>query len=70
MGKKTSSGAVIISAAISGKNGEPLTITELEKGVQRAIGNLIAEAGGILPITVSPQQIYRAFARLSPEATV
>lgn len=70
VGKKTSSGAVIISAAISGKNGEPLAITELEKGVQRAIGNLIAEAGGILPITVSPQQIYRAFARLSPEATV
>lgn len=70
VGKKTSSGAVIISAAISGKNGEPLAITELEKGVQRAIGNLITEAGGILPITVSPQQIYRAFARLSPEATV
>lgn len=70
VGKKTSSGAVIVSAAISGKNGEPLAITELEKGVQRAIGNLIAEAGGILPIIVSPQQIYRAFARLSPEATV
>lgn len=70
VGKKTSSGAVIVAAAISGKNGEPLAITELEKGVQRAIGNLIAEAGGILPIVVSPQQIYRAFARLSPAATV
>lgn len=70
VGKKTSSGAVIVAAAISGKNGEPLAITELEKGVQRAIGNLITEAGGTLPIIVSPQQIYRAFARLSPDATV
>lgn len=70
VGKKTSSGTVIVAAAISGKNGEPLTITELEKGVQRAIGNLIKEAGGILPIIVSPQRIYRAFARLGPDVTV
>lgn len=72
VGKKTSSGAVIVQASISGKDGEPLNLDELQKGVQRAIGNLVYEAGGksALPIVITPQQIYRAFARLSPEATV
>lgn len=73
VGEKTTAGAVIISASISGKDGEPLSITDLEKGIQRAIGNLITEAqeaGGKLPIVVTPQRIYRAFARLSPDATV
>lgn len=72
VGKKTSSGAVIVSASISGKDGEPLTIDEVQKGVQRAVGNLVYEAGGKshLPIIITPQQIYRAFARLSTDATV
>lgn len=70
VGKKTAAGKVVILASISGKDGEPLTITALEKGIQRAIGNLITEAKGAIPIVVTPAQIYRAFARLSPEATV
>lgn len=72
VGKKTSSGAVIVSASISGKDGEPLSIDEVQKGVQRAVGNLVYEAGGKakLPIIVTPQQIYRAFARLPADATV
>lgn len=72
VGKKTSSGAVIVKASISGKDGEPLNIDEVQKGVQRAIGNLVYEAGGktALPIIVTPQQIYRAFARLPRETTV
>lgn len=72
VGKKTSSGAVIVQASISGKDGEPLTLDEVQKGVQRAIGNLVYEAGGksALPIFITPQQIYRAFARLPREATV
>ena len=65
VGKKTSSGAVIVQASISGKDGEPLNLDEVQKGVQRAIGNLVYEAGGksALPIIITPQQIYRAFAR-------
>lgn len=72
VGKKTSSGAVIVQASISGKDGEPLNLDEVQKGVQRAIGNLVYEAGGkaALPIIVTPQQIYRAFARLPSDATV
>lgn len=72
VGKKTESGRVIVQASISGKNGEPLTLDEVQKGVQRAIGNLVYEAGGksVLPIIITPQQIYRAFARLPRDATV
>ncbi len=72
VGKKTSSGAVIVQASISGKDGEPLNLDEVQKGVQRAIGNLVYEAGGksALPIIITPQQIYRAFARLPADATV
>ncbi len=72
VGKKTSSGAVIVQASISGKDGKALSIDEVQKGVQRAIGNLIYEAGGKskLPIIVTPQQIYRAYARLPLNATV
>ena len=72
VGKKTASGSVIVKASISGKDGEPLDIDEVQKGVQRAVGNLVYEAGGkiALPIIITPQQIYRAFARLPADATV
>lgn len=64
VGDKSLSGQVLIEASISDKDGNPLVIDDLHKGVQRAIGNLIEENHGQLPITVTPQQVYRAFARL------
>ena len=66
VGSKTVTGAVIISASISDKDGKPLDIDGWCKSVQRGIGNLIDEAGGkaALPINVTPQQIYRAALRL------
>lgn len=69
VGNKTKAGELFIEATISDKDGKPLEIDELEKQVQRAIGNLIDEARR-LPIAVTPQQIYRAYARLPAEATV
>ena len=69
VGNKTKAGELFIEATISDKDGNPLKIDELEKQVQRAIGNLIDEARR-LPIAVTPQQIYRAYARLPAEATV
>ena len=64
--------SVVIKAQISDMDGKPLNISAIQKGVQRAIGNLIDEAGGkpALPITVSPAQIYRAYARLPFDAPV
>lgn len=72
VGNKTAAGEVKIVAQISDMEGNPLNITDIQKGVQRAIGNLINEAGGkeALPITVSPAQIYRAYARLPFDAMV
>lgn len=72
VGTKTAAGEVKITAQISDMDGKPLTISEIQKGVQRAIGDLINEAGGkkALPITVSPAQIYRAYARLPFDAMV
>lgn len=66
VGNKTLNGAVIVKASISDREGQPLSINEIQKGVQRAIADLIYEAGGkkALPINVSPAQIYRAYARL------
>lgn len=72
VGKKTDAGAVITDATITDREGKPLSITEVQKCVQRAVGNLIYEAGGksACPITVSPAQIYRAYARLPFDADV
>lgn len=72
VGSKTVTGAVIISASISDKDGNPLDIDGWCKSVQRGIGNLIDEAGGkaALPINVTPQQIYRAALRLPSSETV
>ena len=72
VGNKTLSGAVIVKASISDREGKPLDINEVQKGVQRAIADLIYEAGGkkALPINVSPAQIYRAYARLPFDAMV
>ena len=72
VGNKTLSGAVIVKASISDREGKPLSINEIQKGVQRAIADLIYEAGGkkALPINVSPAQIYRAYARLPFDAMV
>lgn len=72
VGNKTLGGAVIVNASISDLEGKPLNITEIHKGVQRAIADLIYEAGGkkALPINVSPAQIYRAYARLPFNAMV
>jgi len=69
VGNKTRAGELFIEATISDKDGNPLEIDELEKQVQRAIGNLVDEARR-LPIAVTPRQIYRAYARLPADATV
>lgn len=72
VGNRTLNGAVIVKASISDREGKPLSINEIQKGVQRAIADLIYEAGGkkALPINVSPAQIYRAYARLPFDAMV
>ena len=72
VGQKTAKGAVIVFAEISDQDGKPIDIDEVCKGVQRAVANLIYEAGGAaaLPIKITPQQIYRAYARLPRDATV
>ena len=56
---------VIVPTSISDIEGNPLALSEFHVGIQRAVGNLIDEAGGanFLPITVTPAQIYRAFIR-------
>lgn len=70
VGGRTESAQLFIKCTISDRDGNPLRIDDLMKGVQRAVGNLIDEHHGVLPITVSPQQIYRAFARLPHDANV
>lgn len=69
VGEASDAKAVIISASIAHKDGSTISINDIEKGVQRAIGNLIEEAGH-LPICVSPAQIFRAYACLPPSAVV
>lgn len=65
VGKRTIQGKTVIKAAISDKDGNPLKVDELLLAVERAVANLIDEAGGkdALPIIVSPQRIYRAMTR-------
>ena len=70
VGGRTARTRVNIDCTISDGNGNPLRIDDLMKGVQRAVGNLIDEHNGVLPITVSPQQIYRAYARLDYKTNV
>jgi len=70
VGKHTEAGRVDISVFISDKDGKPLTIDAIMQGVQAAIGQLIDENGRVLPITVTPQQVYRAYARLPNDAKV
>ena len=61
---------VIVKAAISDKEGKPLQIDGIRRGAQFAIGNLIDANGGRLPITVTPEQVYREWARLDWSETV
>jgi hypothetical protein len=72
VGENKKTKIVIIEAEISDREGNPLQLTEVHKGIQRAVGNLIDEAGGrkFLPITVTPAQIYRAYRRASYDTTV
>ncbi len=72
VGQRTVKGEVIAFAEISDLEGKPIDIDEVCKGVERAVANLIYEAGGAaaLPIRITPQQIYRAYARLPHDATV
>lgn len=70
VGKPTDAGKVEIEVFISDKDGKPLSIDAVMKGVQSAIGQLIDENGRRLPIIVTPQQVYRAYARLSNDAKV
>lgn len=72
VGAKTVKGEVLAYAEISDLEGKPIEIDEVCKGVERAVANLIYEAGGpaALPIRITPQQIYRAYARLPHDATV
>lgn len=61
---------VIISATISDEKGNPLKIDGIRRGAQMAIGNLIQENGGVLPIVVTPEQVYREWACLESSAVV
>lgn len=61
---------VLIEAKISTRDGKPIEIDGLTREVQRAVGNLIDENGGWLPVNITPQQIYRALYRLPPDANV
>ena len=72
VGENKKTKIVNIEAGISDREGNPLQITEVHKGIQRAVGNLIDEAGGakFLPIIVTPAQIYRAYRRASYDTTV
>lgn len=70
VGKRTDAGTVNVEAYISDKDGKPLNIDAVMQGVQAAIGQLIDENGRVLPIIVTPQQVYRAYARLPNDAVV
>ena len=70
VGMRTTAGEVLVEAHISDKDGNPLTIDAVMQGVQSAIGQLIDENGRRLPLIVTPQQIYRAYARLSNDTVV
>ncbi len=70
VGKKTKAGTVEISVYVSDKDGNPLTIDAVMKRLQSTIGQLIDENGRVLPLIVTPQQIYRAYARLKNDAKV
>ena len=70
VGKRTTAGEVLVEAHISDKDGNPLNIDAVMQGVQSAIGQLIDENGRRLPLIVTPQQIYRAYARLSNDTVV
>lgn len=70
VGKNTDAGEVLVEAHISDKDGNPLNIDAVMQGVQSAIGQLIDENGRVLPIIVTPQQVYRAYARLPNDAKV
>lgn len=63
---------VFITAQISDAKGNPIELTQTMRDVQRAVGNLIDDNGGIaaLPIIVTPAQVYRAAAGLQPDADV
>lgn len=82
VGGKSLARQTYITATISNADGGKIEIDDLDKGVQRAIGNLIHEAinqnktrltpaGSLVPpIAITKYQIYRAFARLPNDATV
>lgn len=70
VGKPTDAGKVEIEVFISDKDGKPLSIDAVMKGVQSAIGQLIDENGRRLPLIVTPQQVYRAYARLPNDTVV
>ena len=70
VGKRTEDGAVEVSVYISDKNGKEITIDAVMQGVQAAIGQLIDDNGRQLPLIVTPQQVYRAYARLPNDANV
>jgi len=70
VGKRTDAGIVNVEAYISDKDGKPLTIDAVMQGVQSAIGQLIDENGRRLPLIVTPQQVYRAYARLPNDTVV
>ena len=70
VGKRTDAGEVLVEAHISDKDGKPLTIDAVMQGVQSAIGQLIDENGRRLPLIVTPQQVYRAYARLPNDTDV
>lgn len=61
-------GGATIKASISGKNGEDINITPEQLHLQAVIGQMIMENGA--PITITPAQLYKAFAGLPPDAYV
>lgn len=63
-------GNVDIKVTISDKEGKPLQLDGIRRGAQMAIGNLIDSNGGILPIIVTPDQVYREWAGLDSSVDV
>lgn len=61
-------GGATIKASISGRNGEDINITPEQLHLQAVIGQMILENGA--PITVTPAQLYKAFAGLPSNAYI
>ena len=67
--KVSNTDGTLVKASLTDRNGNSLDITPVDKAVQAGVSILINENGGC-PITVTPAQIYRAFARMNANEPV